>query len=292
MMRLFYIAVPLLGLMGCAKQQNVQQKQVEPEVPTYPFFSNEVRPVASKPCFAGAYYRKLVSSTDSWVGISGTVVLPQIAFDETRKNPKNLKQYLDNPSVYLGGLVDGQETDIGLSWEVIKDEQGRVSESRVAFRPFLRRTGHKSGQQAIFVNGPAEAAYYWYPGDEVFMSLETVGDGLVKFTIKGAGKSYETTFECAGYSLKNKGEFKRVNAIDQMSNEGKPAQATKTTVTQGKWKHTDLLRLEDGKVVKTPFHKGRYTEMSCPEPKFFSIQTDAKDKGIGAELININGAGY
>src|SRR5690606_8968770 len=92
------------------------------------FFPNEARPVASKPCFEGAYYRKLVSSTDNWIGISGTVVLPQIIFDETRKNPKKQQQYLDNPSIYLGGNVDGQETDIGLSWEVIKDKQGNISE--------------------------------------------------------------------------------------------------------------------------------------------------------------------
>lgn len=292
--QLFYVAIPLLGVFACAKQQNVQQKRADVEVSATgaSFFTNEVRPVASKPCFEGAYYRKLVSSTDNWVGISGTVVLPQIAFDETRKNPKNTKQYSDNPSIYLGGLVDGQETDIGLSWEVIKDKDGRVSAERVAFRPFLRRTGHKSGQQHIFVNGPAEAGYYWYPGEEVFMSLETIGDGLVKFSIKGAGKSYETTFECAGYSLKHKGEFKRVNAIDQMGNEGKPVQATTTAVTNAKWLHTDLLRMEDGKVVKTAFHSGRYTAMNCPFPKFFSIVSTAKDQLIGAEVINISGAGY
>lgn len=132
----FYcLAFPLLGILGCAKQHNVSQKETKVEV-IGDFFPNEVRPVASKPCFAGAYYRKLVSSVDNWVGISGTVVLPQITFDESRKNPKNTKQYLDNPSVYLGGLMDGQETDIGLSWEVIKDKDGKVSESRVAFRPF------------------------------------------------------------------------------------------------------------------------------------------------------------
>ncbi|SMG40713.1 hypothetical protein [Sphingobacterium psychroaquaticum] len=288
----FYcLAFPLLGILGCAKQHNVSQKETKVEV-IGDFFPNEVRPVASKPCFAGAYYRKLVSSVDNWVGISGTVVLPQITFDESRKNPKNTKQYLDNPSVYLGGLMDGQETDIGLSWEVIKDKDGKVSESRVAFRPFLRRTGHKSGQQAVFVNGPATADYYWYPGEEVFMQLETIGDGLVKFVIKGAGKRFETTFECAGYSLKNKGEFKRVNAIDQMGNEGKPVQATKTVVSKGKWLHTDLLRVQDGQVVKAPFHEGRYTPMSCPQPQFFAIEAAAKEKHKGAETININGAGY
>ncbi len=256
------------------------------------FFPNEVRPVTSKPCFEGAYYRKLVSGTDHWIGISGTVVLPHIIFDETRKNPKKPQQYLDNPSIYLGGNVDGQETDIGLSWEVIKDKQGNISEARVAFRPFLRRTSHKSGQESVFLNGPATEEYYWYPGEEVFMSLETVEKGLVKFVIKGAGKYYETTFSCAGYALENKGEFKRVNAIDQMGNEGKPVQTTKTKVIGGKWLHTDLLRMEQGNILTVPFHSERYTEMNCPKVNFFSVINSDVDKRKGAEEININGAGY
>lgn len=285
------IAIALLSLWGCAKQQHAQQKDKQ-QVAVLDFFPNEVKPVAYKPCFEGAYYHKLVSSTDHWVGISGTVVLPQITFDESRKNPKNPKQYLDNPSIYLGGLMDGQETDIGLSWEVIKDKDGRISESRVAFRPFLRRTGHKSGQVSVFLNGPATADYYWYPGEEVFMSLETVSQGLVRFVIEGAGKRYETTFDCAGYSLTKTGEFKRVNAIDQMSNEGKPAQVTKTVVSKGQWIHTDLLRIEAGEKIKVPFHSGRYTEMNCPQPQFFKIQRTEKEEKIGAEGIDISGAGY
>lgn len=290
--RLVY-AVALGFVISCApfKEQGTK-KETRNENNHIDFFPNEVRPVASKPCFEGAYYRKLVSSVDHWVGISGTVILPQITFDETRTNPKKSKQYLDNPSIYLGGHVDGQETDIGLSWEVIRDQQGNISDARIAFRPFLRRTSHESGQESIFVNAPAKEEYYWYPGEEVFMSLETIGKGLVKFIVKGAGKHYETTFECAGYSLERKGEFKRVNAIDQMGNEGKPVQATRTQVTKGKWLHTDLLRLENGVVVEVPFHSGRYTEMNCPQAYFFSVQATADEKRKGAEEININGAGY
>ncbi|GGH13194.1 hypothetical protein FAZ19_08605 [Sphingobacterium alkalisoli] len=255
-------------------------------------FPHEVRPVASKPCFEGAYYRKLVSSVDTWVGISGTVVLPQLSFDETRINPKNSAQYLDNPSIYLGGLMGGQETDIGLSWEVIRDKQGQVSKARMAFRPFLRRTGHQSGQQAVFLNAPAKEEFYWYPGEEVFMSLKTIAKGQVEFIVKGAGKQYKTTFACAGYALDTKGEFKRVNAIDQMGNEGKPVQVTKTKVSGGKWLGTDLLRMENGNILKVPFHSGRYTEMNCPTTAFFLVIVSDREKARGAEEITINGSGY
>lgn len=52
----------------------------------------------------------------------------------------------------------------------------------------------------------------------------------MKFIVEGAGKRFETDYECAGYKQGNIGEFKRVNAIDQVANEGKPAQATGTIV--------------------------------------------------------------
>ncbi|WAC39315.1 hypothetical protein [Pedobacter sp. SL55] len=128
---------------------------------------NEVLPEKQKPCFAGAYYRKLVSSHDYWRGIEGTVVLPTIVFDEDRKHPKKTGQYLDNPSIYLGGSMGNQETDIGLTWEVVKEENGQISKSRKAFRPFLRRTEHESGQKSVFENAPAQKEYYWYPGKKL-----------------------------------------------------------------------------------------------------------------------------
>ncbi|HMR18630.1 MAG TPA: hypothetical protein PKA53_04980 [Sphingobacterium sp.] len=256
------------------------------------YFENEVKPTLSKPCFQGAYYRKVVSSVDNWVGIKGEFTLPIIQFDEDRKNPNKPGQYLDNPSVYMGGNMDGQETDIGLTWEVIRHANGDISTERLAFRPFLRRTGHKSGQQSLYQNAPAEAGYYWYPGEKVFMSLEIVGDGLLKFVIQGAGKSYETTFECAGYTLNRKGEFKRVNAIDQVSNEGKPAQATKASVSNSKWLYTTLIRMEKGGKVDAPMHTGRYSPMACPLVKHFSLIQSDEEKKVGAETINISGAGY
>ncbi|MCA5004383.1 hypothetical protein [Sphingobacterium bovistauri] len=256
------------------------------------FFKNEVKPKAHYPCFPGAYYRKAVSSKDLWVGVKGKVTLPTIIFDESRKHPNKSGQYLDNPSVYMGGLMDKQETDIGLTWEVIKYEDGTVSKERKAFRPFFRRTDHKSGQKSIWVNAPASKEYYWYPGEEVEMSVEVVADGMVKIVVDGAGKRYEDTFECAGYTLDGIGEFKRVNAIDQFRNEGKPAQPTKTIVKDAKWEYTTLIRQENGKRLDVPMHTGRMTDMRCPEIKFFNIITTEANASKGAEVINISGQGY
>lgn len=254
--------------------------------------ANEILPVAQKPCFEGAYYRKLVSSHDYWRGIEGTVVLPHIEFDPQRVHVKKPGQYLDNPSIYLGGSMGNQETDIGMAWEVIKEENGQVSKERKAFRPFLRRTGHESGQLAVFENAPAEKAYYWYPGEEIKMSLVLVADKKVRFVVEGAGKKFEREFDCDGYLLKDVGEFKRVNAIDQVGNEGKPVQATKTKVLNTEWKATNLYRLVNGKLTAVPFKKTRYTEMMCPAVKYFYVNASKAQIAVGAESLTISGAGY
>lgn len=283
----------LLGLSACSAKNDI----VKPEFPIIgvngnEYLKNEVRPAASKSCFQGAYYRKVVSSMDVWSGIKGEVVLPKTEFDPARVNPGKPKQFLDNPSVYLGGNMGGQETDIGLTWEVIRDEKGNVTEDRRAFRPFLRRAAHSSGQASLYQNAPAQDNYYWYPGEKVLMSLEIVSPGILKFSIEGAGKKYEATFESAGYTLGAVGEFKRVNAIDQVANEGKPAQATKTKVLEAVWSSTNLLRYEAKQVIEVPMHEGRMTQMACPAVQYFKIQQGTASLKKGGESIWISGSGF
>jgi hypothetical protein len=254
------------------------------------YFKDEVKPEKSMPCFNGAYYRKAVSSKDVWVGISGTVVLPKITFDPSRKNDQKSGQFLDNPSVYMGGSMNGQETDVGMTWAVIKDEKGNISAERKAFRPFFRRASYpQTGQKDRWQDAPASKEYYWYPGEEIKMSVRVVSDGKLRFTVEGAGKHFEADFESDGYKMNGIGEFKRVNAIDQVRNEGKAAQPTKTRVENAVWKETNLFRMQNGKVIQVPLHKDRFTDMRCPDPKFIKITANKKQQKIGAETISING---
>lgn len=279
------------SLLSCSSKNKIGQPLSNEELvdKSFVFLTNEIKPVKESPCFQGAYYRKAMSSKDSWIGIKGEVVLPKLNFDSDRMNPTKPKQFLDVSSIYLGGNMDGQETDIGLAWEIIRDEKGVVSQERMAFRPFLRRTDHKSGQKNVYINGPAVKEYYWYPGEKVIMSVEVINDGELLFRIEGAGKKYETIFECAGYTLNGIGDFKRVNAIDQMGNEGKAAQPTKTSVVDAKWNYTTLIRMEAGKRIEVPMHNGRFTSMVCPDSKFFNTKQSSEEQLIGAETISIIG---
>jgi len=250
-------------------------------------FFNEIAPSVTSPCFQGAYYRKAMSSADNWLGIEGTVVLPTLIYDLTRFNPLKPETYLDNASIYLGGNSDGQETDIGMTWEVIKDAAGNVSKERLAFRPFLRRTSHKSGQTAIYKNAPAESKYYWYPGDTLTMSIVLTQDTKLKFTVSGSGKEYWEIFDVAGYKYTTKAQYKRVNAIDQVSNEGKPVQPTTAKVLGAKWLSVFLYRYYKSEALKVPMHLKRYTDMRCPEVRYFNITT-LTDNASG-ESIDIYG---
>lgn len=293
LVRMLLLPVSLLIILACGKGGDAGSKpDTEGTDPFATFFKGEVKPPETSPCFQGAYYRKVVSSKDVWLGIQGKVVLPTIVFDEDRKNPAKPAQYLDNPSIYMGGNMNGQETDIGLTWEVIRDENGVVSADRKAFRPFLRRTSYVSGQPSLYENAPAEARYYWYPGEEVTMSVQIVANGKLRFIVEGAGKRFEKDFDSDGYNLSSIGEFKRVNAIDQVSNEGKPAQPTKTRVENAIWKETNLYRMYEDKVVEVPVHSQRFTDMRCPGIAYFKIEASADEKKQGAETIHISGSGY
>ncbi|TDO97012.1 hypothetical protein [Flavobacterium sp. 245] len=264
--------------------QPVKKKTLEEQIQTG--FIDEVLPAATSPCFQGAFYRKAMSSQDYWLGIKGTFVVPTLIDDPNRVNPAKPAQYLDNASIYLGGTSDGQETDIGLTWEVIKDDNGVVSPDRKAFRPFLRRTAYKSEEAALYKNAPAEKRYYWYPGETVTMSVQVINPKKILFIVDGAGKHYEEEFDAAGYQPSFKAVFKRVNAIDQVANEGKPVQATKAKVIGAKWNKVVLFRKVEGKIYEVPMNTKRYTDMRCPSAANFSV---AKIETDDSESIDIMG---
>lgn len=284
---LFVTAVLLAT--ACSKKSAPSPTPTPPVGPTADSFPNEVKPPLQASCALGAYYRKLFSSTDAWLGINGTVILPTTTFDSSRTRPTNPLQFLDNPSVYMGGNANNQETDIGMTWEVIRDSAGNITPDRRAFRPFLRRTGFaSSGQQATYINAPAIGRYYWYPGDTINMTVRIVANGVLQFTVESRTKKFDTTFAADGYRLSGMASFKRVNAIDQVNNEGRPAQPSTTKVQGAKWLKTSLFRPYNNTVVETPMHSGRYTPMRCPDPRHFTIQANDQELKWGAETITID----
>ena len=244
--------------------------------------SKEAAPMPNTPCFAGAHYRKAVSSFDNWTGIAGFVKLGTPKVDEARLDEKD-KQPLDNFSVYMGGSAGGKfEVDAGLSWEFTVDENGKKSERRNAFRPFWRT--QKVGD---WNSAPAKKEFYFYPGETVQMAILVAGPKKLRLVISdGKTKTFQTDFDAEGFVAGAPRQFKRVNAIDQRRNEGKPTQMTKAEIVGAEWTQTILLRGEGANAQQLPMNAARYTDMRCTNGVINVTTTDAAK---GAEKIDILG---
>ena len=242
--------------------------------------SAEVPPAKTLPCFAGAYYRKAVSSFDSWTGIAGFVKLGTPQIDESRLGAET-KQPLDNFSVYMGGNAGGKtEVDAGLTWEFTTDESGKRSERRNAFRPFWRTKTWNSA--------PAQKEFYFYPGETVQMAVIVAGPNKLRLIVSdGRTKTFQTDFDAEGFASGVPRQFKRVNAIDQVANEGKPAQKTAAQVAGAEWLSTILLRGAGADAKQIPMTTEKFTDMRCPNPN--NIVVTETDKAKGGEKIDIFG---
>lgn len=276
-------------------------------------------------CYPGAWYRKVISSKDQWYGIEGTIRLgdfigdPVRHEDRTKDDGTYLNRYLDNASVYMGGNA-GKESDVGLTWNVgCKDKAcfekpNGLSTERFTYRPFWRWIGEdEDGKYGNHYRNSKylQLEYYYFPGDLVQMSVINTKPGylrlrielLEKTTIKKYAdirESFELPedaskvflspeFKSVGFGEEGfLAEFKRVNAIDQVNNEGHPVQDTNAQVSKATWESVYLYRRIDGKLYKVPFNDSRAAYMACSNKDAFIIDRDNLDSSLGGENITIN----
>lgn len=245
--------------------------------------AKEQAPMKTTPCFAGAHYRKAASSYDSWTGIAGFVKLGTPKVDESRIG-ESTKQPLDNFSVYMGGNAGGKfEVDAGLIWEFTVDQSGKKSERRNAFRPFWRT--QKPGD---WNSAPAKKEFYFYPGETVQIAVLVAGPKKLRLVISdGKSKTFQTDFDAEGFVAGAPRQFKRVNAIDQVGNEGKPTLPTRAEITGSEWLQTILLRGEGSSAQQMPMNQSRFTDMRCSPGTITVTGTDAAK---GGEKIDIFGS--
>jgi hypothetical protein len=244
----------------------------------------EIPPAAELPCFPGAYYRKAVSSLDVWTGIGGIVKLGEPRVDMERLDKED-NQPLDNFSVYMGGRAGTQEIDAGLTWAFTEDEQGHRSQTRNAWHPFWRNEK--------WYEAPKEKRYYWSPGDVVAMAVMVAAPGKLRLVIADAQanpqRMFMTEFDAKSFAPRVLRQFKRVNAIDQRHNEGKPVQATKAQVVGAVWSETFLLRGAGANAVRLPMNPARFTDMRCPTPDKVRVSVTEQERAHGGEAIDIYG---
>ncbi|HKL60835.1 MAG TPA: hypothetical protein VJY66_00485 [Acholeplasma sp.] len=298
--------------------------------PYFDHISDEVKPNEPVKCFLGAWYRKVYSSKDSWLGIEGTLRLGEFKPDENRFGNDNRTfwdRYLDNPSIYLGGQAIS-ESDAGLGLNVGYEtldtsEPLNYGSKKICYRPFWRYiyadcadidsnvTRHNVNSWNVADSKRFE--YYYFPGDLIKMSVYSPLDNYLQLKIEVLEpttiKKYQD--QRAVYKLKdnkpstfysplfyseghgsNKAEFKRVNSIDQYANEGSNAKLTDATVSETTWHEVYLYRKVSNELVKVPFNTQRQSQMACPNKESFTISIDESQKRLGGESIKIHPKPY
>jgi hypothetical protein len=279
---------------------------------------NETADPSTPPCFPGAVYRKVVSNKDHWRGIEATITLPEFIpdperFDETKRN-----YYLDNASIYMGGHAY-YESDVGLAWMIGYESPSSVlfSSQGIAFRPFWR---YIDGVNNIYQNANvSDFAYYYYPGDTVQMSVFSPEPGYLQMRIElleltthpsyahrrdayGLEEDFPRVFLTEPFPSPGMGaamaEFKRVNAIDQVSNEAKPTINTNSQVLTAIWHEVYLYRYIEDTLYKVPLTEDRSASMFCPSgtnengdfSDAFTVSYEGVDPALGGEIVTIDPA--
>ena len=153
-----------------------------------------------------------------------------------------------------------------------------------------------------------DTQYYYLPGDHVRMiiyspkpnwlqlQIEVIEVSTLPYSVgvrtfngwKQPESFISPIFPSSGHG-DMKAEFKRVNAIDQVANEGKPAQASTTVVREAVWHNTYLYRKINGLIYRVPMNINRAAVMNCPlASQFLSSGIDAL---TGGETVSIYAAG-
>jgi hypothetical protein len=268
---------------------------------------NEVFPKDKQKCFRGAWYHKVMSSKDKWLGIEGLVRLGEFTPDETRFNLDNNNRYMDNPSVYMGGNAL-EESDAGLGLNLTYEssdtsEELNLGSKKLAYRPFWRYIYKETidfkgnieriNRNSWNISEPRSLCYYYFPGDLLRMKIYSPIKNYLQLRIEVVETTtipkYVKLRE--SYNLKDNrpkdfysplfisdghgdvlAEFKRVNSIDQFGNEGYYAKDTDAKVSEAIWYETYLYREINGEIFKVPFDSKRQMVMTCPSDKAFTIE--------------------
>jgi hypothetical protein len=259
------------------------------------------------PVFNGALYYKCVSSKDAWLGIEAIIKLPEFIPDEERfemiTDPfGTYKRYMDTPSVYLGGSSDF-ETDIGFGF-FRGFINGQISENKITFRPFWRTIFLEDGEEKnIYLSSNIyESEFYYYPGDTIKVHLVCLAPNQLTFRVELLEETkilpyahYRKThvnklfiideIKAPGNGV-NDTEYKRVNAIDQYRNEGKPTQKTKAQAINALWQDICLIRVINDELVKIPFTGNMEKKIFAPSEDRFIVKNEGTVESIDINTRN------
>ena len=247
-------------------------------------------------------------------------------FDASLDVDPNVKN-LDNPSVYLGGNAL-TESDVGLSFSkaLIDTKSNTLSTGCIAFRPFWRYITDKDqdvggydahgGEYAVSATGNNCIAnyhwkyteYYYLPGDKLRMIVYVPEEGKMQLQIevleastlpesvamrekygwKEPADFLSPVFSSPGHGTGIDAEFKRVNAIDQVGNEGGTAIFGDTLISNIIWHETYLYREIEGTLYRVPMNEDRRGVTNAPMDEYFDVDFEGVESDLGGERVTIH----
>jgi len=154
----------------------------------------------------------------------------------------------------------------------------------------------------------ADTEHYYLPGDKLRMLIVSVGPNKLQMQIEVIEKSTDPisvamrknygwkdpenfkspTFVSPGHGLGRDAEYKRVNAIDQVANEGGDAFYSDTEISNAIWHEVYLYRTINGTLYRVPFNQSRSAHLSAKDETRFTVTYDGVDKDLGGEVITIH----
>lgn len=223
----YFTVVDSSNNMSEAADKNVIVRAVGEILKPYDIYTNsisgEVKPEKQQ-LFGGAYYHKVQSSRDKWIGLEGTITLPEVKitrYDGNFDTSLNLDPYvknLDNPSIYMGG-TGSYESDVGLSLSrTLLKGTDHPPIGSYAFRPFWRYITNPNsvnkdiggydlanGRRYSVSAGNANASnmagnwhyedteFYYLPGDKIRMIVYSPERNRLQLQIEVISKSTNPT---------------------------------------------------------------------------------------------------
>lgn len=209
--------------------------------------------------------------------------------------------------------------------EILVNGNKTISPGSYAFRPFWRyiSTTQKDEGGYDLPNGRryantcrgnnciahwyyGDTQYYYLPGDKVRIIIYSPEANYMQMQIEVIEKStlassikirkdnkwadpenfISPKFHSLGHGTSHLAEYKRVNAIDQAGNEGKPIIQTTTEVKDTIWESVYLYREISGKMYRVPLNSTRSDVMNCPDSRKFTASPI--DFHTGGTIISIH----
>ncbi len=135
-----------------------------------------------------------------------------------------------------------------------------------------------------------DTEYYYLPGDKLRIIVYSPKENYLQLQIEVLEKStlessiqireengwkdpenfISPLFISQGHGVGANVEFKRVNAIDQSGNEGKPTIMTNSNVKIAVWESVYLHRSINGQKYRVPFNAQRSDTLGAPNDKYFT----------------------